>query len=40
MDKKREKKAMNYVLLEKIGRGVVQSVPMTQLEEIINNLKS
>ena len=40
MDKKREKKAMNYVLLEKIGKGVVQSVPMTQLEEIINNLKS
>jgi 3-dehydroquinate synthase len=38
MDKKREQKDMNYVLLEKIGRGVVQSIPMTKLETIINEL--
>jgi len=40
MDKKREKKAMNYVLLEKIGKGVVQSVPMDELEQIIMKLTS
>ena len=38
MDKKREKAAMNYVLLEKIGKGVVQSVPMDQLENIIKEI--
>jgi 3-dehydroquinate synthetase len=38
MDKKREKTAMNYVLLEKIGKGVVQSVPMDQLENIIKEI--
>jgi 3-dehydroquinate synthase len=38
MDKKREKKEMNYVLLEKIGKGVVQSIPMTELEQIINEI--
>lgn len=35
MDKKREKKDMNYVLLEKIGKGVVKSIPLAQLEQII-----
>jgi 3-dehydroquinate synthase len=38
MDKKRERKEMNYVLLEKIGSGVVKSIPVTQLEKIITNL--
>ena len=38
MDKKREQKDMNYVLLEKIGKGVVRSIPMTELEEIINEI--
>jgi 3-dehydroquinate synthase len=38
MDKKREKKEMNYVLLEKIGKGVVKSIPLRQLEEIIKEL--
>jgi 3-dehydroquinate synthase len=38
MDKKREKKAMNYILLEKIGQGVVQSVPMAELEQLIKKL--
>ncbi len=38
MDKKREQKEMNYVLLEKIGKGVVRSIPLKQLEQIIRGL--
>ncbi|MET0461721.1 MAG: 3-dehydroquinate synthase [Chitinophagaceae bacterium] len=38
MDKKREKKEMNYVLLEKVGKGVVKSIPLVQLEKIIQAL--
>ncbi len=38
MDKKREKKEMNYVMLERIGKGVVRSVPLKQLEDIIEEL--
>ncbi|HEX7844327.1 MAG TPA: 3-dehydroquinate synthase [Chitinophagaceae bacterium] len=38
MDKKREKKEMNYVLLEKIGKGVVKSISLKQLEKIIGEL--
>lgn len=38
MDKKREKKEINYVMLEKIGKGVVKSIPLKQLEEIIMTL--
>ena len=38
MDKKRERKEMNYVLLEKIGKGVVKSIPLNQLEKIISSL--
>jgi 3-dehydroquinate synthase len=38
MDKKRERKEMNYVMLEKIGKGVVKSIPLKQLEEIIQEL--
>jgi 3-dehydroquinate synthase len=38
MDKKREKKEMNYVLLEKIGKGVVKSISLNQLEKIIQDL--
>jgi 3-dehydroquinate synthase len=38
MDKKRDRKEMNYVLLEKIGKGVVKSIPLNQLEKIINDL--
>ncbi len=33
MDKKRERKDIHYILLEKIGKGVVQSVPLQQLEK-------
>jgi 3-dehydroquinate synthase len=38
MDKKRERAEMNYVLLEKIGKGVVKSIPLKQLEKIISDL--
>jgi 3-dehydroquinate synthase len=38
MDKKRERTVMNYVLLEKIGKGVVKSVSLSQLEKIIQDL--
>jgi 3-dehydroquinate synthase len=37
-DKKKVKSEMNYVLLEKIGKGVVQSIPMTDLKKIITSL--
>jgi 3-dehydroquinate synthase len=38
MDKKRERKQMNYILLEKIGKGVVKSITLKQLEKIIQDL--
>lgn len=38
MDKKREKAAMNYVLLDKVGKGIVHTIPMTQLETIISQI--
>jgi 3-dehydroquinate synthase len=38
MDKKREQKEMNFVLLEKLGKGIVKPIPMTQLEKIVNEL--
>jgi 3-dehydroquinate synthase len=37
MDKKREKKEMNYVLLEKIGKGIVKQIELKTLEQIISN---
>ena len=38
MDKKRERKVINYVLLEKIGRGVVEAIPLDRLEKIFQDL--
>lgn len=38
MDKKRERTAMNYVLLDRIGKGVVQSIPLKELEVMIGAL--
>jgi 3-dehydroquinate synthase len=38
MDKKREKSEMNYVLLDKIGKGVIKSIPIKELESIIKGL--
>ncbi len=40
MDKKKEKDAMNYVLLKKIGQGVVKSVPLVQLEKLLQSIIS
>jgi 3-dehydroquinate synthase len=38
MDKKRNRKEMNYVLLEKIGKGIIKSISLVQLEKIIARL--
>ena len=38
MDKKRERKEINYILLEKIGKGIVKIIQVTQLEKIIQDL--
>jgi len=38
MDKKRERKEINYVLLEKIGKGVIKTISLNQLEKIIQDL--
>ncbi|GAC1426812.1 MAG: 3-dehydroquinate synthase [Chitinophagaceae bacterium] len=38
MDKKRERKDINYILLEKIGKGVIKSLPLNRLEKIIQQL--
>ena len=38
MDKKRERKDINFILVEKIGKGIIQSIPLNQLEEIIKAL--
>lgn len=38
MDKKRVRKEMNFVVLEKIGKGTVRPIPLSQLEEMITAL--
>ena len=38
MDKKRERKEMNFILLKKIGKGVIKSISLQQLQQIINSL--
>lgn len=38
MDKKRVSNEMNFVLLDKIGKGLVQPIPLRTLEKIINKL--
>lgn len=38
MDKKRERKDISYILLKKIGQGVIQTIPLKKLEDIINKL--
>ena len=38
MDKKRERKEINYVLLERIGKGIVKPIQLDELEQIIKNL--
>ena len=36
MDKKRERKDINYILLEKIGKGVIRKIPLDQVRELFN----
>jgi len=38
MDKKRARKEMNYVLLERIGKAVIKPIPLTKLQQIIQTL--
>lgn len=37
-DKKRERTDINYILLQKIGKGTIQSIPLNQLQKIIFDL--
>jgi 3-dehydroquinate synthase len=39
MDKKKKKKDISYILLERIGKGVIKPIPIDQLEKIISNLR-
>lgn len=38
MDKKRVSNEMSFILLDKIGKAVIQPIPLTQLEELIESL--
>ena len=38
MDKKKVKDAMNYVLLEKIGKGVVLTIPIAELDKLLQSI--
>lgn len=38
MDKKRANKDINYILLERIGKGIVLPIPLSDLEKIVTNL--
>ncbi|MFZ4057412.1 MAG: 3-dehydroquinate synthase [Ferruginibacter sp.] len=35
MDKKRQKDAVHFILLEQIGKAVIQSIPLVQLEQLL-----
>ena len=38
MDKKRVRDTLNYILLERIGKGVIRTIPLERLREIIDSL--
>ncbi|GGA91506.1 3-dehydroquinate synthase [Puia dinghuensis] len=38
MDKKKVKESMNYVLLNKIGQGVVRTIPLAELEKLVQSI--
>ncbi|HEY4337640.1 MAG TPA: 3-dehydroquinate synthase [Puia sp.] len=38
MDKKKVKDMMNYVMLNKIGQGVVKAIPLTELEKLVQSI--
>lgn len=40
MDKKRERKEINYVLLEKIGKGTIKTISLQSLEKIMSDILS
>jgi 3-dehydroquinate synthase len=40
MDKKRRRNEMNYVLLQRIGKAVVKTIPLNTLERVIRQLQS
>jgi 3-dehydroquinate synthase len=40
MDKKKVKDNMNYILLKKIGQGVVKTIPIGQLEKLLQSIIS
>ncbi|HXB94964.1 MAG TPA: 3-dehydroquinate synthase [Puia sp.] len=37
-DKKKVRETMNYVLLKKLGQGVVKAIPMTELEKLLQSI--
>lgn len=39
MDKKRERKEINYVLLEKVGKAVIKPVTLKHLEKLLQDIK-
>ena len=39
MDKKKEKNQIHYVLLQKIGKGLIKPIPVNELELMINDLQ-
>jgi hypothetical protein len=38
MDKKKVKDSMNYVLLNKIGQGVVKKIPIVDLDKLLQSI--
>jgi len=38
MDKKRERKEINFILLQKIGKAIIKPIPLKQLEKFIQDL--
>jgi 3-dehydroquinate synthase len=38
MDKKKERQAVHYVLLKKIGQATIQSIPVDQLEKLMHSI--
>jgi len=38
MDKKKERESMNYVLLNKIGQGAIRSIPIVELDKLVQSI--
>jgi 3-dehydroquinate synthase len=39
-DKKKTKDAVHYILLEKLGKGVIHTIPFVTLEKILKGIQS